>query len=178
MLVLVGSKNPVKVESVRDAFEKFYPNVIVNGFEVSSGVPDQPVNEDTFKGALKRAESLLIINKENGLGAQFFIGIEGGIINLFGRWFFVGCICIMDEMGKVGFGTSSHFSLPMNIIDKLLSGIELGSVIDSITGQHNSKQKSGAIGFLTKDVITRKDLYTQGIITALIPFLNKDLFVE
>ena len=36
----------------------------------------------------------------------------------------------MDDKGKVGFGTSSHFSLPMNIIDKLLSGIELGKVID------------------------------------------------
>ena len=46
----------------------------------------------------------------------------------------------------------------------------------TITDQHNSKQKSGAIGYFTKDVITRKDLYTQGIITALIPFLNEDLF--
>jgi inosine/xanthosine triphosphatase len=176
MLVLVGSQNPIKIESVKDAFEKYYPNVTVQGVEVSSGVPDQPVNEDTFNGAKNRADALYLINKANMLGAQYFVGIEGGIINIFGKWFSLGCICILDDKGKIGFGTSPHFSLPQNIIDKLLQGIELGTVIDEITDQHNSKQKSGAIGHLTKEVITRKDLYTQGIITALIPFINPELF--
>ena len=146
------------------------------GIEVSSGVSDQPINEDTFKGAKNRADALFKINEEKKLGAQYFVGIEGGILNIYSKWFSCGCICILNDKGKAGFGTSSHFSLPMNIIDKLLQGIELGKVIDEITDQHNSKQKSGAIGHLTKDVITRKDLYTQGIITALIPFLNPDLF--
>jgi len=51
MLILVGSKNPVKIESVKEAFEKYFSNVDVQGVEVSSGVSDQPVNEDTFRGA-------------------------------------------------------------------------------------------------------------------------------
>jgi inosine/xanthosine triphosphatase len=176
MLILVGSKNPVKIESVKEAFEKYFPDVIVRGVDVSSGVSDQPVNDDTFNGAKNRADALYRLNNLNKLDAQFFVGIEGGIINICGKWFSMGCICIINEKGEVGFGTSSHFSLPDKIIDKLLSGIELGKVIDSLTDQHNSKQKSGAIGFLTKEVITRKDLYTQGIITALIPFLNAELF--
>lgn len=176
MLVLVGSKNPVKIESVKEAFDKYFPNVNVQGIEVSSGVSDQPVNEDTFNGAKNRADALRIINKANKLGAQYFVGIEGGIINIYDKWFSLGCICILDDRGKTGFGTSPHFSLPTSIIDKLLQGIELGTVIDELTDQHNSKQKSGAIGHLTKDVITRKDLYLQGIITALIPFINPELF--
>ena len=176
MLILVGSKNPVKIESVKDAFEKYFSNIDVKGVDVSSGVSDQPVNDDTFKGAQNRAEALFVINKANKMGAQYFVGIEGGILNICGKWFSCGCICILDDKGKAGFGTSSHFSLPMNIIEKLLQGIELGKVIDEISDQHNSKQKSGAIGHLTREVITRKDLYTQGIITALIPFLNPDLF--
>jgi inosine/xanthosine triphosphatase len=176
MLILVGSKNPVKIESVKEAFDKYFTNIDVQGVEVSSGVSDQPVNDDTFKGAQNRAEALFVINKAGKMGAQYFVGIEGGILNISGKWFSCGCICILDDRGKAGFGTSSHFSLPANIIDKLLQGIELGKVIDEITDQHNSKQKSGAIGFLTKDVISRKDLYTQGIITALIPFLNPELF--
>ena len=178
MLILVGSKNPVKIESVKDAFSNYFTDITVEGVEVSSGVSDQPVNEDTFNGAKNRADALYKLNAANKLNAQYFVGIEGGIIKICDKWFSMGCICILDDKGKVGFGTSSHFSLPNNIIDKLLSGIELGTVIDTITDQHNSKQKSGAIGFLTKDVITRKDLYSQGIITALIPFLNKDLFKE
>lgn len=176
MLILVGSKNPVKIESVKEAFDKYFPDVTVRGVEVSSGVPDQPVNDDTFNGAKNRADALYKINETDNLNAQYFVGIEGGIINICDKWFSMGCICIISDQGKVGFGTSSHFSLPKKIIDKLLSGIELGHVIDSLTDQHNSKQKSGAIGFLTKEVITRKDLYTQGIITALIPFINAELF--
>ena len=176
MLILVGSKNPVKIESVKEAFEKYFTNIDVQGIEVSSGVSDQPVNEDTFNGAKNRADALFVVNKASKLGAQYFVGIEGGIINIYGKWFSLGCICIMDDNGKASFGTSSHFSLPMKIIDKLLTGVELGQVIDDLTGQHNSKQKSGAIGHLTKDIIKRKDLYKQGIITALIPFLNPELF--
>jgi inosine/xanthosine triphosphatase len=176
MLVLVGSKNPVKIESVKDAFEKYFQNVDVRGIEVRSGVPDQPVNEDTFNGAKNRAESLLVMNKANGQGAQYFVGIEGGIINIFGKWFSLGCICIINDKGQTSYGTSPHFTLPGSVIGKLLQGTELGTVIDEISNQHNSKQKSGAIGHLTKDVITRKDLYTQGIITALIPFINPDLY--
>jgi inosine/xanthosine triphosphatase len=176
MLILVGSKNPVKIESVKEAFDKYFPDVTVRGVEVSSGVPDQPVNDDTFNGAKNRADALYKINETDNLNAQYFVGIEGGIINICDKWFSMGCICIINDQGKVGFGTSSHFSLPKKIVDKLLSGIELGHVIDSLTDQHNSKQKSGAIGFLTKEVIIRKDLYTQGIITALIPFINAELF--
>jgi inosine/xanthosine triphosphatase len=176
MLILVGSKNPVKIESVNEAFLNYFHDIDVRGIDVNSGVPDQPVNDDTFKGARNRAEALIKINVENKLEAEYMVGIEGGIMNICDNWFSLGCICIMNKEGKVSFGTSSHFGLPKQIIDQLLQGIELGTVIDSLTDQHNSKQKSGAIGFLTKNIITRKDLYTQGIISAIIPFLNPTLF--
>ena len=176
MLILVGSKNPVKIESVNEAFQNYFPDVDVHGIEVNSGVPDQPANDDTFKGARNRAEALFKINEINNLEADYMVGIEGGIINICDNWFAFGCICIINKDGKAAFGTSSHFGLPDKIIGQLLNGIELGTVIDGLTDQHNSKQKSGAIGFLTKNIITRKDLYTQGIISALIPFVNPVLF--
>jgi inosine/xanthosine triphosphatase len=176
MLVIVGSKNPVKIDSVKEAFLNYFPGIEVRGIEVSSGVGNQPVNENTFIGAKNRAEALYKLSKVSDLGADFMVGIEGGIINIYGNWFSLGCICILNKEGKSAFGTSSHFPLPQKIIDELLKGVELGAVIDNLTDQHNSKQKSGAIGFLTKDIITRKDLYTQGIVTALIPFINPALF--
>ena len=176
MLILVGSKNPVKVESVNEAFLNYFHDLEVRGIDVNSGVPDQPVNDDTFIGAKNRAEALYKLNSDSNLNADFMVGIEGGIMQIFGSWFSFGCICIMNKEGKSSFGTSSHFPLPQQIIGELLKGIELGKVIDTLTDQHNSKQKTGAIGFLTKDVVTRRDLYAQGIITALIPFLHPALF--
>ena len=176
MLILVGSKNPVKIESVNEAFLNYFPHREVRGIEVNSGVPEQPVNDDTFLGAKNRADALFLLNKTSGLGADFMVGIEGGIMKICDNWFSFGCICIINKDGKSAFGTSSHFPLPEQIINELLKGIELGKVIDNLTNQQNSKQKTGAIGFLTKNIITRRDLYTQGIITALIPFLNPTLF--
>jgi len=176
MLILVGSKNPVKIESVNEAFLNYYSDIEVHGIDVISGVPDQPVNNDTFLGAKNRAESLYLLNNSSNLGADYFVGIEGGIMKIYDNWFSLGCICIINKDKKMSFGTSSHFPLPKQIIDELLKGVELGKVIDNLTDQSNSKQKTGAIGFLTKNIVTRRNLYTQGIITALIPFLNPDLF--
>jgi inosine/xanthosine triphosphatase len=176
MVILVGSKNPVKIESVNEAFLNYFPDIELRGIDVNSGVPDQPINDDTFQGAQNRADALFLLNETSDLGADFMVGIEGGIMEICGKWFSFGCICIRNKEGKTSFGTSSHFPLPKQIIDELLNGIELGKVIDNLTNQSNSKQKTGAIGFLTKNIITRRDLYTQGIITALIPFLHPDLF--
>jgi len=63
MKILVGSKNPVKIESVKEAFEKYYDEVEVTGFSVESNVPAQPYNDETFFGAENRAFELNKINE-------------------------------------------------------------------------------------------------------------------
>ena len=178
MKVLVGSRNPVKIEATKEAFSKFFDNIEVVGIEVDSKVSSQPINQETFEGAKNRAMELRKINKEKNLGAKFFVGIEGGIIKLYSRWFAFGAVCIMDEKGRIGFGTSPHFELPASIVKHLLERVELGKVMDRITGERNTKQKGGAIGFFTKNVMDRKSLYVSGLIVALIPFLNEGLFFK
>ncbi len=174
--VLVGSENPVKISSVETAFLKYFDKVEVSGFNVESKVPAQPVNEETFEGAKNRALALLQKNQVESLNADFFVGIEGGIIKTYNRWFAFGGMCIINKEGQTGFGTSPHFELPQKIIDDLLNGIELGDVMDKIQNEQNTKQKHGAIGFFTNGRMSRSELYVPGLITALIPFLHPDLF--
>lgn len=178
MKVLVGSENPVKIEAVKTAFTKYFDDIEVIGINVSSKVSNQPINDEIFNGAENRALELKKINGERNLGARFFVGIEGGIKESFSRWFVFGGMCIMDDTGKIGFGTSPHFELPESIYKQLLNGAELGDVTDKLTGEHNTKQKGGAIGFLTKDVMDRKNFYVPGLVVALIPFLNEKLYFE
>lgn len=178
MKVLVGSQNPVKINSVREAFSKYFENVEVIGIKVDSKVPDQPVNDQTFEGAKNRALGLKRINEEKNLGANFFVGIEGGIIEVFSKWFAFGGMCIIDEKGRTGFGASPHFELPEDIAKELLNGLELGDIGDRLTGEHNTKQKSGIIGILTKGVTDREALYVQGLIMALVPFVNENLYFK
>lgn len=176
--IFVGSQNPVKIEAVRDSFIKYFDEVEVEGINVQSGVHDQPVNDDTFIGAKNRASSLKEMAEEKKLKADFFVGIEGGISKLHEKWFALGVMCVINKEGKIGYGTSPLFELPVNITEELLGGTELGDVMDRLTGEGNTKQKGGAIGFFTRGVMDRKELYVHGLVTALIPFLNEELYFK
>jgi len=176
MKILVGSKNPVKISSVEEAFKNYFENIEVIGIEVESRVSVQPINDETFTGAQNRALRLKEINDSQNLNAELFVGIEGGITKQFGKWFAFGCMCVLDNNGRTGFGTSPHFQLPKSVVEKLLQGIELGDVMDEIMNQQNTKQKHGAIGFFTNGVMNRKELYIEGLKVAVIPFLHKEMF--
>jgi len=176
--ILVGSKNPVKISSVEEAFKNYFDNIEVIGIEVESGVSVQPVNDETFTGAQNRALKLKELNDSQNLGSELFVGIEGGIMKQFDKWFAFGCMCVIDNNGRTGFGTSPHFELPQSVVEKLLQGIELGDVMDEIMNQQNTKQKHGAIGFFTNGVMNRKELYIEGLKVAVIPFLHKEMFLN
>ena len=181
MKVLVGSRNPVKLEATKEAFFKYFDAVEVVGISVNSKVSNQPIEDETFAGARNRAFELKRINEARDLNAEFFVGIEGGIKKLFHRWFTFGVICIIDYKGKIGYGTSPFFELPSQITKELLEGkgmIELGDVMDNLIGEKNTKQKQGAVGYFTKGVMDRKRYYVDGLTVALIPFLNVGLCFE
>ena len=176
MKILVGSKNPVKIASVEEALSNYFENISVDGIDVDSGVADQPINDDTYTGARNRAQKLKSINESKKLGADLFIGIEGGIAKQFDKWFAFGCMCVIDNENNIGFGTSPQFELPAQVVKKLLGGIELGDVVDEIMNEQNTKQKGGAIGYFTNGVMNRKELYIEGLKVAVIPFLHKEMF--
>ena len=178
MLVLVGSRNPVKSGAVGDVFASYYGDVEVRGIEVDSGVPAQPVGDDTWTGARNRALALVARSRADELGASYCVGLEGGIAQLAGCWYTFGVICVADAQGRCGFGVSPMFSLPQSIVDRLLAGEELGHVIDDLSGDHNTKQKGGAIAYMTQGRVDRRELYSQGVVMALVPFLNPGLYGE
>ncbi len=170
MKILVGSENPVKISAVREAFEKVFPkeDISITGIKVDSRIPNQPIGEETFEGARNRALEL-----KNLQDADYFVGLEGGIIKLHEKWFTFGVTCIIDKNGKEGFGVSSMLNLPDKVIDKVFNGRELGDVMDEITGEKNTKKKGGAVGFFTRGVLTRKDLFVHSTILAFVPLIDE-----
>jgi inosine/xanthosine triphosphatase len=176
MKVLVGSKNPVKITATEEVFSKYFGETEVTGIEVSSKVSAQPTNQETFEGAKNRALELKKLNQQKNLGADFFVGLEGGITKLYSKWFNLGVGCVIDNQGRIGYGLSPYFELPESIVKQLLSGSELGQVMAKISGEDNIRQKEGAIGFLSRGMMDRKNLYIHSLIAALVPFLNKDLY--
>ena len=54
MKILIGTKNPGKIEGARKAFERYFNNVEIEGIAVNSEVSDQPVNSEILEGAKNR----------------------------------------------------------------------------------------------------------------------------
>ena len=174
--VLIGSENSVKIESARQGFSKFFKPVDVKGLRVDSGVSAQPFNEDTFTGAKNRAEYVKRINDEQSLDADFFVGIEGGVLQLHKRWFQFTVIYIVDPQHRESFSTTGLYELPDWIVEKLLAGIELSHIIDELMQDSNTKEKQSASGFFTNGAVNRLQNYTQAVTFALIPFLQDNLY--
>ncbi|WP_297337315.1 inosine/xanthosine triphosphatase [Algoriphagus sp.] len=173
-LVIVGSKNPVKIYSAEDAFTlAFNKGFHINGVSSYSDVSAQPKgDEETRLGAKNRALSAQRIFPEG----DFWVGIEGGVatdelgMNAF-AW-----IYIINSEGKSSQAKTAIFYLPKAIAELIDSGMELGHADDQFFDQENSKQRGGSVGILTKGALDRRSYYAQAIVLALIPFLNKNLF--
>ena len=176
--VLIGSENIVKIESTRQSFSKFFKPVEIKGLRVNSGVSAQPINEEVFTGAKNRAEHAKRINNEQHLNANFFVGIEGGILQLYNRWFQFTVIHILDSQHRDSFSTTGLYELPNWIVEKLLAGIELSDIIDELAKDSNTKEKQSASGFFTNGEVDRLQNYTQAITFALIPFLQNSLYFQ
>jgi len=173
--VIVGSKNPVKVDAVRQGFEKMFPdeNFEVSGFEVASGVNDQPMgDEETFLGAKNRATKA----RELFPDADFWVGLEGGnIAHTAFEMEAMAWMVVLDKI-KMGKARTAGFYLPQKTITLINQGYELGHADEIVFGTKNSKQKMGSTGLLTDNALTRTEFYVQAIILALIPFLKTDLY--
>lgn len=173
-LILVGSKNPVKITCTEDAFTRaFNSSFLVEGINASSGVSDQPMGDkETLLGAKNRA----LTSKEIFPEANFWVGIEGGVDEDETGMFAFAWVFILHDSGKTSQSKTGTFYLPTQVSSLIKGGMELGKADDQVFNQENSKQQGGSVGILTKGVVNREEYYRQAIILALIPFLNKSLF--
>ena len=176
MKVLVGSENSVKIQSVRESFLTFFEHVEVEGILVGSGVAEQPTNAETFEGAKNRAENAKRINDQQNLGATFFVGIEGGVLQLHDRRFISNVVYILDQHNRDSFATTGLYELPNAISKALLIRKGFGRAIGELANDNFDAREHGSIGFLTNGEIDRLQNQIQGINLALIPFLNDNLY--
>ncbi|MDX2322365.1 MAG: inosine/xanthosine triphosphatase [Moritella sp.] len=173
--VVVGSKNPVKVNASRTVIAALYPNAVVEcaGLNAPSNVPEQPMNAaETREGAINRVQYC-----QQHAEADFYIAIEGGVDLLDdGPATFAYVVIANHEQESVG--RSAALPLPAAIYQSLLAGEELGPVMDRLFKTVNIKHKGGAIGLLTNGHATRESNYTQALTLAMAPFLYCDLYSQ
>ena len=171
-LVAVGSTNPVKVGAARAVVERLAPHARVDGVAVESGVSgvsDQPWGDDeTIRGALARAHAA-----RSALDADWGVGIEGGVIAIAdGSVRTCAWAAIVARDGRHGVGGSLSLELPLRVAELVRGGMELGHAMDAVTGEHEVKRGVGAVGVLTRGLVTRQAAYEMLVAYALVPLLE------
>lgn len=157
--IVIVTKNPEKIEGARNILTKLFKNYVLEAQEPTHEFHPQPMDHETFSGALKRVEG---VKQEY----DYAIGVEAGIVSFQGLSYDVHVAAVKDSLGVINYGLSS--GLPMNdsMMDSMKSGKELEEVTDELLGVKNTGDEKGAIFYFSKGLKERKHLVEESIISA------------
>lgn len=175
MKIVIASKNPVKIKAVETGFRAMFTaaDFVIEGIYVESGVADQPMDEaETKRGAINRVTNAQLASPV----ADFWVGLEGGVQETDEGMETFGWVAIKSEQ-SIGLSRTASLLLPHKVAELIRSGLELGEADDQVFQKENSKQDLGAVGILTHGVVLRSEGFEMGVKLALVPFVNKELYV-
>ena len=150
---------------------------------VTTNVPAMPLTDwELMRGARERALTVRDLLLEQRLGADLYVGLEGGFhsISLEGEWhtFLRGWAYVTDGQ-RGNFGMSPSISVPDAIVKNVIQGKrELGLVMDEVAGVRDVRSKQGAWGVLSRDLLTRSMSFEAALIAAFAPFYNARLYSQ
>lgn len=170
MKIVVGSKNPAKVEAVREILQD-YPHLMgaeVVGVEVDSGIAEQPTSlEEVTQGAVNRS-------KHAFLECDYAIGLEAGFMkvpNSKSGYMNISACAIYDGT-DTHLGLSSAFETPDKEIMRLVveDGLSLDKAANAVglTADEHIGRNEGVSGILTRGRVSRKEYVKQSVRMALV----------
>ncbi len=172
--VAVGSKNPSKIKAVKSVFERIFSfPVEIIPKDVNSGVPPQPKNEETVRGALNRAKNAM---KDE----DYSVGIEAGLFweSVMEEYVDRAYCVIIDSYGHTTFGHSGGFTYPSRVIEMVEKGMEVGEAMEIMSGIEKIKEGMGAIGYLSNSLISRAEFNAQAVLMAMVPRVGAEHYIS
>lgn len=169
--VVVGSTNPVKINAVRTILGRILRSCEISCLKVETSVGAQPFGNATLMGAKERAQAAV---EKGDLG----VGIEAGVFEREDGLYDIQYCAIADRAGWITVGHGSGFRYPPRVAEMVRSGMTVGQAFERIYTISNIGKKEGAIGFLTKGMLTREQLTEQSVLAAMIPRTRLDIYTE
>jgi inosine/xanthosine triphosphatase len=175
MRVVLGSQNPPKQRATELAFSAAFPDaeVTIDCFGTDSGVSAHPLSlDETLTGAINRANNV----REQSGDADYYVGIEGGLVEGAGRVWEVGVVAVVNARGDVSTGISAGIEMRGVVLDAVRNGIELSDVIKQRFGIDAVGVANGFYGLATNDHVTRQAAYEQAVAFALAPYIHPEFY--
>jgi inosine/xanthosine triphosphatase len=176
MVVVLASTSPAKVDAVQRALERIggidasFSDATLRTLDVTGLSPRMPMTDkETLDGARLRATTAA-----RSVQPPFVaIGLEGGIsedpLPTLTSW------AVATDGERWGYGAGGRIVLPDAVMTQVRAGRELGDVIDEMAGA-NIRGTRGAWGWLTRDLVGRRQALLIAALAALAPFYNRDLY--
>lgn len=168
MKIFVGSTNPVKTNAVTLAAVEQWPEVEVFGYEVASGVNEQPMSDaETKQGAINRAKKVFnlglasLTQKPTDKISVLGIGLEGGVFvdNEDQMWTTVWA-AVIDQSGEIFLANGARFKVAKIVADDIIRGQEMGPIISNYFNGRSVKTQEGLIGIVTNNFVDRTEEYS------------------
>lgn len=158
--IVLGSINKDKRKIVEKALKEVHLDIEVVTVKVNSGITDQPLDGETTKrGAVNRArEAKRALQKAN-----FWIGLEGGLIECDKRFHLITYACLIDQNDNEFIGKGEEIGIPDEVSEKIRKGGWFGMVIREYAKDHK----------VDENLITRVAPFTQAIQNAYANYLKK-----
>ncbi len=178
MYLFVGSTNPVKINAATVAASETWPEVKVDGFEVDSGVSEQPQSdEETKTGAINRAKAVLQegLKKHQSVDECLGIGLEGGVfIDAQDKMWTTVWAAVIDRRDNLFIANGARFPVPKIVADQIREGKEMGPIMAQFFDGRPVKKQEGMIGVVTQKFVDRTEEYTAVIKLALGQWHGRD----
>jgi len=153
MKIIIGSKNPAKINAVKNCFTENHEFV---DLDISSGVNEQPFSDDeTIKGAINRAIGAL----QHGNG-DIGIGLEGGVQETSYGLFICNWGALVSNDREPIIAGGARIPLPEEVAVRLRAGEELGPVMEDYAKSKNVRKQEGAVGIFTNGMVNRSEMFT------------------
>lgn len=169
MNIKIGSKNAAKCAAANTAVQSYWPEENVEGIDVDSGVSDMPANEaETMEGAVNRAKACV------AAGADIGLGVESGMRETSYGLTMMAWAAAVTAGGDIHMASAGDIPLPEPWQDALRNGAEIRPLMLETGLPYD--YTTGAVGFLTKNVLTRDASLANALRAALAPIANADVY--
>lgn len=171
MKIILGSTNEDKKKILEKALLPFIGKISIKGINVSSGIIDQPLDENTtIEGARNRAINVSKLKTT----ADLYVGLEGGLHKVDDKNYFLVCVATFcDSSGQIYIGVSSKIQLPKEVSARVGRGESFGGAIREYREKYSGDEM---IKQLVDELITRKKSFEEAVRNAYCTYANKKHF--